>query len=167
MTSARPALAAILLLATSVVHAADMPRTRVPIAGPESSVESGAARDIIALIDQLSAAMQGRDTRTLARVLLPDAALTASRGAAAAIERKTAAEFIAQIGAAKEPIDERIGRADITIADGVAAAAAPYRFYIGGKLHHCGTDFFQLVDTPSGWRIAAIAYNATTEDCAP
>lgn len=49
--------------------------------------------------------------------------------------------------------DEQISGAKINIDGNLASVWAPYTFRLGGKLHHCGIDSFQLVKGKDGWRI--------------
>lgn len=40
---------------------------------------------------------------------------------------------------------------------GIATVWSDYQFYIGGKLHHCGVELFQLYHVKGGWKIAHFA----------
>lgn len=53
-------------------------------------------------------------------------------------------------------LDERIEFAAIHIEESLASVWAPYKFYLNGKLSHCGTNSFQLVKMGAGWKIQYI-----------
>ena len=56
----------------------------------------------------------------------------------------------------KNTLDERIKFEAIHAEESLASVWAPYRFYLNGKLSHCGTNSFQLVKTGAGWKIQYI-----------
>jgi len=53
-------------------------------------------------------------------------------------------------------LDERIEFAAIHAEELLASVWTPYKFYLNGKLSHCGTNSFQLVKTGAGWKIQYI-----------
>ncbi len=161
-----PAFAGMTVLLSAQAQAADLPKTRTPIAAPDNTDASLDARAIIALIDRLSTAIAAKDTATLTALTLPNGVVVSIRDDTGALSAKSFADWTAALPAVPGRLEERIGRPDITLAGGAASAAAPYIFLIDGKLHHCGTDFFQFVRTPTGWKLTAITYNSTTEGCA-
>lgn len=74
--------------------------------------------------------------------------------------------FVRQIGTPHpEVYDERL-RNEVVHVDGpLAVVWAEYAFYIGSRFSHCGVDAFQLVNTPQGWRIFAIADTRRRTGC--
>ena len=122
-------LAAILLAAP--VAAADVPKTRTPIAGPDQGQDSGAAREIIALIDRLSQAMQAHHTATLGKLVMPDGIVVDTRenpDGSTKVGRHTLSEWVTLVGAIKQPLKERIGRPDLTIAGPAASKFCSVRW---------------------------------------
>ena len=163
-----PAFAGMTLLFGGAVHAADLPKARTPVASPDRIDDAGDARAIIALLDRLTVAMAAHDAATLSALVDPAGAVFDTRDnpdGTLHVAHRNLGEWATGIGALTQRIEERIGRPDITISGGVASAIAPYPVSIDGKLHHCGTDHFQLVRHPTGWKIAAVAYNSITEGC--
>lgn len=77
------------------------------------------------------------------------------------------AEFMRQVATIKKYAwDQRIVRFDdVNINNGIAVVWAPYKFYLGKKLDHCGIDIFQLMKTPDGWRIVSLFYSIKTGSC--
>jgi Putative lumazine-binding len=64
-----------------------------------------------------------------------------------------------------EIYDERISNVEIKIDGKMAVVWAPYSFYLGAKLSHCGVDAFQLVKTNDGWKIWGIIDTRRKEGC--
>lgn len=56
----------------------------------------------------------------------------------------------------KDKFDEQIEFEAIHSEQSLASVWTPYKFYLNGKLSHCGTNSFQLVKTPDGWKIQYI-----------
>jgi hypothetical protein len=62
--------------------------------------------------------------------------------------------FLTAVGQPHQEVyDERINFDIIRIDEDLAMVWAPYKFYLGNRLHHCGVDVFQLVREPGQWKI--------------
>lgn len=62
--------------------------------------------------------------------------------------------FLVAIGHPHQEVyDERITFDVIRIDADLAMVWAPYKFYIGERLNHCGVDVFQLVRQGNQWKI--------------
>ena len=75
-------------------------------------------------------------------------------------------EYLADLQASKQRMQERIWNADVRVNGLVATVTAPYDFWIDGKFSHCGTDSFDLIKTEEGWKIAGGVYTVE-QKCAP
>lgn len=53
---------------------------------------------------------------------------------------------------------ERMWDPVVHVEGRIATVRAPYDFYVGDELSHCGVDAFQLVRTEEGWRVASIVW---------
>jgi hypothetical protein len=62
-------------------------------------------------------------------------------------------------------IEETIHNPEIHIDHDLAVVWAPLKFYIDGKLDHCGRDLFSLNQKNGKWQIVALAATTRT-DCA-
>jgi hypothetical protein len=62
-------------------------------------------------------------------------------------------------------IEERIHDPETHIDHDLAVVWAPLKFYIDGKLDHCGRDLVSLNQRNGKWQIVALAATART-DCA-
>lgn len=56
----------------------------------------------------------------------------------------------------KDKFKEVVEFEAIHVEKSLASVWAPYKFYLNGKVSHCGTDSFQLVKTDAGWKIQYI-----------
>src|SRR5579863_1047583 len=75
----------------------------------------------------------------------------------AILSTDSANDFARSVGTPHaQAYDERIVYDVIEIDGDLAIVWAPYKFYLGDKFHHCGVDSFQLMRTPSGWKIIYI-----------
>lgn len=63
-------------------------------------------------------------------------------------------EFVRFVGTpTKEKYKEEIEFEAIHAEKSLASVWTPYKFYVNGKVSHCGTNSFQLVKTADGWKI--------------
>jgi len=66
-------------------------------------------------------------------------------------------EFVRFVGTpTKEKYKEEIEFEAIHAEKSLASVWTPYKFYVNGKVSHCGTNSFQLVKTADGWKIQYI-----------
>ncbi|MBX2891097.1 MAG: nuclear transport factor 2 family protein [Saprospiraceae bacterium] len=66
-------------------------------------------------------------------------------------------EFVRFIGTpTKDKYKEEITFEAIHAEKSLASVWTPYKFYVNGKVSHCGTNSFQLVKTTDGWKIQYI-----------
>lgn len=66
-------------------------------------------------------------------------------------------EFLAFVGTpTQDKYREEISIEAVEAEKSLASVWAPYKFYLNGKVSHCGTDSFQLVKTAEGWKIQYI-----------
>ena len=66
-------------------------------------------------------------------------------------------EFVQVVGTpTKDKFREEIEFGSIVSEQSLASVWTPYKFYLNGKISHCGTNSFQLVKTADGWKIQYI-----------
>lgn len=68
-------------------------------------------------------------------------------------------------GAGAHSLDERIQDYEIRVDGPMATAWTAYTFYLGGQLHHCGTNAFQLFKSVEGWKITQVTDTRRNEGC--
>ena len=128
---------------------------------------AGDEREVVAAVQRLFDAMAAHDEAALRSLLMPDGRIGTVR-ANGAVSLSTPAEFAARIGAAKEPLLERIWSPTVLVQDRMATVWAPYDFHRAGKLTHCGIDSITLFRTPDGWRVAGVSYTVVdVAQCTP
>jgi hypothetical protein len=116
-------------------------------------------------------AIHQADTVKFKRFVHPRATFGTVRAAAdggTSLTVRTAAELMRAVGSA--PVgawEERLLSVDVEVDGPLAAAWTPYRFYVDGRLAHCGTNAIQLAPTgPRGaWQIVSVTDTRRTEPC--
>lgn len=137
----------------------------VPMPHPETAA-------VIATVQAMADAMRTKDTAAFRRVMEPGARFTGMR-----VRRATGdtlvqvltvdqfADFIARD--TRAPWIERLFDPEVRIEGTLATLWAPYDFHFGTTFSHCGVDAVQLLRTPAGWRIVALADTYQPTGCPP
>ena len=120
-------------------------------------------------INTMLDAMRKSDSTLLKSVLAKDTELqsvAADKMGKVSLSTKSANDLITQIGTPHAAIyDERIVFGGIKIDGPLASVWAPYIFYLGDTLSHCGVNFFQLARTEGNWKIIHIGYTVRLNNC--
>lgn len=74
-------------------------------------------------------------------------------------------DFTARFKPGGERLEERLYDPAIEIDGDIAYVWGRYNFYIGGKLHHCGYDHFDLVRENGSWKIQNLTWSSRTSGC--
>ena len=122
------------------------------------------SNEVLSVIHDLFQAMEARDSTRVGFTLHPEALFVSvdlSRESSPT-KRTEARDFISAVGQPGEAYIERIQNAVVHHSGDFAEVWAPYEFYIGDSLSHCGHDAFQLVRQENAWRILGITYSVTT-----
>lgn len=115
-------------------------------------------QEVVATVQKLFDAMAARDAAAINSLMTSSAQIVSIR-ANQAVSSSSATEFATRIGAAKEPLLERMWQPKVLIEGGLATLWAPYDFHRAGKLTHCGVDSVTLFETADGWKIAGVYFN--------
>ena len=120
-------------------------------------------------INTMLDAMRKGDSTLLRSVLAKDMELqsiAADKMGKVSLSTKSADGLVTQIGTPHAAVyDERIVFGGIKIDGPLASVWAPYNFYLGNAVSHCGVNFFQLAKTEGGWKIIHVAYTVRTDNC--
>ena len=120
-------------------------------------------RGVLAPIEALFAAMAKRDAAAIRAPLLPGGTMVFMRDGKPV--QMTFDEFAERSGKpGTTQIEERIHNPLVRVDHDLAVVWAPFEFLVDGKVHHCGTDLFNLVRVDGNWLIIGIAFNSRT-DC--
>ncbi|MEE8156311.1 MAG: nuclear transport factor 2 family protein [Phycisphaerales bacterium] len=121
---------------------------------------------VIAVANDLFAAMRARDADALRALQTPEVAMIRiTENAQPAIHVGSPDAFIdAIVNAPAEP-RERMWDPEVRIDGDLATLWAHYEFYMGDRFSHCGVDAFQLVRVDGVWKIVSIAFTRRHEGC--
>lgn len=115
---------------------------------------------VIAVAEELFAAMAAHDGARLRQVLLPQAVFFVmdSSKPEEPVRTSTAAAFIEAIEKTPALLLERAWDPQVQIDGNLATLWAPYDVHRDGKLSHCGYDAFHFVRLEGRWRMAVVSY---------
>jgi Putative lumazine-binding len=119
----------------------------------------------IAVVHRLFDAMANHDANAARQLFIPDAMLY-SVNAEGKAEAVSFEKWLTQLGESKGKWLERIWNPKVLEERPIAAVWAPYDFHFNDKFSHCGIDFFSLLKTDVGWRIASISDTRKKSGCA-
>lgn len=130
--------------------------------------EMQAQRDVMKQVNSLFAAMKTGDSTAVRQLFTEDAGLKTvfTREGESKIMITELQRFLEVIGTPHPtPFDERIYNVDIRIDGELAVVWAPYKFYLGDKLSHCGVNIFHLIRKGEKWLIFEIVDTRRTKNC--
>jgi len=126
--------------------------------------ETSDDQKIVATVQRLFDAMAARDPEAARAVVIPEARHVAVRDTGA-VTNTTHEQFVARLGAGKEPWLERMWEPKVMVHGSIAVLWAHYDFHLNGKFSHCGVDSVSLVKANGEWKISGIAYTSETKGC--
>ena len=120
-----------------------------------------------AAVDQLFLGMRMGDARIAQEVLAPDVrfAVVEATDGETTIVTETLDTFLLAVAASQGAWNEQIYDVEVLIDDHVASVWAPYTFYLGGRISHCGVNSFELLRDGEGWKITQISDTRRMEGC--
>ena len=118
---------------------------------------------VLAPVMALFDGMAKRDAEAIKKPLLTGGTMVLMRGGKPTqITFDAFADLVAKPGTTH--IEERIHDPLVRIDHDLAVVWAPFEFLVDGKVDHCGTDLFNLVQTDGKWLIASVA-DTGRKDC--
>ena len=111
---------------------------------------------VLASVNAFLACVGACDGATMLALVLPDTGLTRTEGGK--MERMSIADLAAKLPPASAGLDERIHNPLVRVDGDLAMVWASYTLAIKGKVHHRGTDLFNLVRIEGRWMISSLAY---------
>jgi Domain of unknown function (DUF4440) len=122
--------------------------------------------EAVATVQRLFDAMATHNADAARGLFTSNAVLTAVQ-ANGKVANSASEQFVAHLGAAKEPWLERMWNPKVLIRSGLAVVWADYDFHLNGAFSHCGVDSVTLVKTSETWKISNIAYTMEISGCTP
>ena len=120
---------------------------------------------VLAPVQALFDGMAKRDAVAIQQPLLPGGNLVLMREGKPV--QMSFADFAARVGKPETThIEERIHHPLIRIDHDLAVVWAPFDVLVDGRVDHCGTDLFSLVQQNGRWLIASIA-DTGRKTCSP
>lgn len=135
--------------------------------GQTKSQDSAGESAVKNLLTDFLSAMKAKEIHVIQQVFHADAVMPTAlaEGGFASLGHASITEFITWVGDSKAVLDEHILSTQIKIDGNVAHAWTPYKFYIEGKISHCGVNSFQLLHTKEGWKIIHIIDTRRNDGC--
>ena len=124
---------------------------------------------VLAAVQTFMDVIGSRDVEAAKRVMLPEGRLISSRDEDGKLtfRPQTHQEFFDSLSKGQGRNLERMWNPEVRIHGTIAVVSTPYDFHRDGKFSHCGTDVFNLVKTPEGWKIAGAMWTIQRTGCAP
>ena len=154
----RPSRAVITFALAALATLASAGRTSR--AGAQSAHPSAERAAVDSIVTSLFAAMRKGDSAAVRRAFHPRALLTtagATREGTPQTTIDSVDAFVKAVGTPHpEMWDERLYEPVIQVEGNMAVVWAPYSFFLGPVIQHCGIDAFQLAKGAEGWRIISL-----------
>lgn len=140
---------------------------KLPPANPLPYADADAA-NVMAPIDAMFRGLAARDGAAILAQVRPDGGTTVviERPDGRREVRHTSwAEFAGGVKPGPERYQERLTDPAVEVDGDIAMVWSPYVFTIDGKMHHCGTDHFDLVREDGRWRVLNVTWTQRTTGC--
>ncbi len=125
--------------------------------------------DPVTTVNEMFDAMRTSNGDQLANCFHPEARLHSvgkNKDGKVVVESGEIEKFVKMVSTPhKEIFNEEIYEVESNIDGSLATVWAPYTFYVGDKLSHCGTNAFQLVEMEKGWQVLQITDTRYRKDC--
>lgn len=131
------------------------------VAAQEPQEPADEAARVVAVVEASLEALSDEDMVGFTDLMIDEAVTIGARerDGELAYFFRTRADERANVPPADADIVERGFDPEVRISGPVATVWMPYDLYVDGEWSHCGVDTFTLVETPDGWRIAALVYS--------
>jgi len=141
---------------------------RLPPANPLPLTDVDAAA-VMVPIDAMFRGLAAHDPAAILAQVRPEGGATVAvegPGGARTIRHLSWQTFAAGVKPGPERLEERLTDPAIEIDGDIAMLWSPYVFLVDGKVHHCGTDHFDLVREGGRWKVLNVTWSQRTEGCA-
>ncbi len=135
----------------------------------QSGFAQSPEEEVKLVIASLFDGMRSKNAQQVADAFSPEALMQTvlAKPEGSSVGRNTVADFVNRIATTpvETQLDERILDYQIKVDGTMASVWTPYEFYVNGNFNHCGTNSFQLVKFPEGWKIVYIIDTRRKEGC--
>lgn len=135
--------------------------------GAEAAPDPVVRHEVLETVRTLFRGMALKDFDLLRSALLPDAIVRPVADLEGPQESMSGEAFVEQVMASPEELLERMFDPVVRVDGPLAHVWTPYDFWRNGEFSHCGTDSFDLIRTPDGWRISSVTYTLHPEELCP
>ena len=138
------------------------------IAVPPASAGAQQAEDaVVSVVNRMFEGMRTADSAMVRSVFAAGArfAMVDARQTPPVPRYETPDAWIAAIASSKRTWDERIYDVRAHADGGIAHVWAPYTFYLGGAVRHCGVNTIELIRVGDDWKITQISDSRRRENC--
>ena len=119
-------------------------------------------------VERFFTAFHAKDSLGMQEVMHPKAQLlrAAVRNNQSVVVENNIEKFIRAVATrnAFPTWEEQLGEPVVLQDQNLATVWVPFRFYLGGKLSHCGVNAFTLVKVGTSWKILSLM-DTGTKDC--
>lgn len=129
-----------------------------PIAEWEPTEDERA--EVVATLQRLFDALEAGDEALLRSVVDPSVVMhfSETRDGATTFGSSTLEGLAERITSSEARLIERMWDPVVVVNGPMATIWAPYDFYAGAELSHCGVDAATLMRSPDGWKIVALSW---------
>lgn len=116
--------------------------------------------EVVATLQRLFDALESGDEELLRHVMDPSVVMhfSETRATGTTGGSSTVDGLAERIASSEVPLVERMWDPIVLMNWPMATIWAPYDFYAGAELSHCGVDAATLMRTPDGWKIVALSW---------
>jgi hypothetical protein len=142
-----------------------------PAPPPPSTRGLDADPSVVAVMTPIKALLAGvaaHDSAAVLAVIRPEGTATVAvekPDGSFLLRHPSWADFVAGVKPGPERLEPRLKEPTVKVDGDIAMAWTPYVFWIDGKVHHCGTNHFDLVRENGGWKILNVTYSYRTVGC--
>jgi hypothetical protein len=150
------------LIGLTLLALAAVPRTAAAQSPPSTD-----ERAVLAAVQRMFDGMRTADSAMVRSVFAPGARFASvdARTGPGAIKFDSVGGWIAAIATSNRLWDEQIYDVQVRVDGNMAMVWAPYTFYLGKQVRHCGINAIDLLRDGSGWRVTQIADTRRRENC--
>jgi hypothetical protein len=136
---------------------------------PKSEEKSDPAKEAIAVVNKLFAAMHAKDAEAMRACFSAEGQLAATqrREGKPGVRVFNGEAFAKLIVETKGVLKERMYKPEAIVSGDLVLVRGRYGFYVDDRFSHCGTNSFHLMQMADGWKIVNAASTIEPESCEP